>query len=108
MFQQKNTQKRMFVLTAVIVVILAAVVVFLALNSTQKSTEHIGYAMGSEITVIFYGDDKKDLADEIFDSIADLDKKLISRKLCNTSQDPCSRLQRFLTNSSDLHLKKWI
>ena len=84
MFQQKNTQKRMIALTAVIVVILAAVVVFLALNSTQKSAEHIGYAMGSEITVIFYGDDKKDIADEIFDSIAKLDTKLISKKAADS------------------------
>lgn len=80
MFQQKNTQKRIIVLTAVIVVILAAVVVFFASASTQKSSEHLGYAMGSEITVIFYGNDKKELADEIFDSIATLDTKMISRK----------------------------
>lgn len=80
MFQQKNTQKLTIVLTAVIVVILAAVVVFFVSDSMQKPSEHLGYAMGSEITVIFYGNDKKDIADEIFDSIATLDTKLISRK----------------------------
>lgn len=80
MFQQKDIRKITTVLTAVIVVILTAVVVFFVFDSKQKATEHIGYAMGSEIAVIFYGNDKKEIADDIFSSISALDTKMISKK----------------------------
>ncbi len=80
MFQQKDTRKITTVLTAVIVAILTAVVVFFVFDSKQKSAEHIGYAMGSEIVAVFYGGDNKETADTIFSEIAELDTKLISRK----------------------------
>lgn len=84
MFQQKATQKTIIVLTAVIAIILAAVVVFFVFDQKEKSAEHIGYAMGSEINVIFYGKDKKDIADNIFSEISKLDTKLISRKAADS------------------------
>lgn len=80
MLQIKDTKKITIVLTAVIGVILTAVVVFFVFDSKQKSTEHIGYAMGSEINVIFYGNDKKEIAYDIFSAITALDTKMISRK----------------------------
>lgn len=80
MLRNKNTKKLTTVLTAVIVVILTAVLVFFVSDENQKATEHIGYAMGSEITVIFYGNDKNDVADDIFSAITALDTKMISRK----------------------------
>ncbi len=84
MFQQKNTRKTITVLTAVIVVILTAVVVFFVFGQKEKSSEHSGYAMGSEITAIFYGNDKKKIADDIFSAITVLDTKLISRKAADS------------------------
>lgn len=80
MLQNKNTKKITTVLTAVLVILLTAVVVFFVYDTEEKSEEHIGYAMGSELTVIFYGKDKKEIADDIFSSITALDTKMISRK----------------------------
>lgn len=80
MFQQKGSLKITAVLTAVIVVILAAVLVFFVFDSSDKTSEHIGYAMGSEISVIFYGNDEQDVFDTIFSRITVLDVDHISRK----------------------------
>lgn len=80
MLQNKSTKKITTVLTAVIVIILTAVVVFFVFDSQPKSTEHIGYAMGSEITAIFYGNDNQDIANTVFSRITVLDVDYISRK----------------------------
>ena len=77
-----NAKKKISaVITAVAVaILLAAVSVFFVHQGSQKPYSHTGFAMGSQISVTFYGKDRPETADEILSGISTLDADLISRK----------------------------
>lgn len=84
MFQRKDTnsdkRKITAVITAVMVILLTAVVVFFVSDAFYKTDEHFGYSMGSEIIVVFDRGNNKEIADTLFSRINNLDTKGISRK----------------------------
>lgn len=80
MKQQIKTKKSKAVITVVIVIILTAAVIFFISDAFYKTDEHFGYAMGSEIVVVFDSGNNKEIADTLFSRINNLDTKGISRK----------------------------
>ncbi len=75
-----HEKKNIAILTVVFAVVLTAVVVFFVYNPLQKTFDHTGFAMGSQISVVFYGEDREDISAEVFSAISALDTEKISSK----------------------------
>ncbi len=79
-FKKLREKKNIAIPTVVFAVVLTAVVVFFVYNPSQKTFDHTGFAMGSQISVVFYGEDKEKVADDVFSAISCLDTDKISSK----------------------------
>ena len=75
-----HDKKKIAILTVVFAVVLTAVVVFFVYSPSQKTFDHTGFAMGSQISVVFYGEDRENAAKDVFAAISSLDADKISSK----------------------------